>query len=117
MPSFPSCFCAAIIRSAQRHLLRAQQVALALNNSEGLVTTYLYLGDLAGKQGDYTQSQDFLEKGLDLARHLGDSEPISALLSLLGRSLWKQGNYPQAATFLQEGLLLARQIGQTAADE
>ncbi len=98
---------------AQLHLLRAQQAALALDDTEGLVTTSLYLGDLAGKQGDYAQSQDFLEKGLNLARNFEKPEQISSLLSLLGRSHWKQGNYPQAKTFLQEGLLLARQIGHT----
>ena len=96
---------------AQFHLLHAQQAALALNDSEGLITTYLYLGDLAGKQGDYAQSQGFLEKGLDLARNFGKSAQICSFLSLLARSLWKQGTYAQAEMFLQEGLLLARQKG------
>ena len=96
---------------AQFHLLRAQQAAFALNDLEGLITTYLYLGDLAGRQGNYVQSQTLLQEGIVHARRQGDTEHLCALLSLLGRPLWKQGEYAQAEAYLQEGLLLARQNG------
>ncbi len=98
---------------AHLHLLRAQQAALALEDRRGLLITYLYLGDLAGKQGDYAQSQTLLEQGLVIARRLGKPEHMCALLSLLGRSHWKQGHYPQAEAYLQEGLVFARLIGHT----
>jgi len=95
---------------AERHLQRAHDAAVALADDPGIITTFLYLGQIAQKQGNYEQAERDFQKALTLARKNNDPEYISAALNDLGSATWKQGNYTQAEAYLKEGLLLARQI-------
>jgi tetratricopeptide (TPR) repeat protein/transcriptional regulator with XRE-family HTH domain len=90
------------------HLDRAYHAALALNDQPGIVNILLHLGELAGRQGEYAQSRDILQKGLDLSRRLEDSEQTCAFLAAQGHALWKLGDDTRANEVLQEGLTLAR---------
>ncbi|GAC1350638.1 MAG: hypothetical protein NVSMB27_35030 [Ktedonobacteraceae bacterium] len=95
---------------AEDHLKRAYDAAGALEDPLGMTTVLLYLGEIAQKQGHYTQAEACYQDGLTLARQVGDSERISALLTNLGWVALKRGEYAQAERYLKEGLALARQI-------
>jgi tetratricopeptide (TPR) repeat protein/transcriptional regulator with XRE-family HTH domain len=95
---------------AKEHLERAYDAAVVLNDSYGITTTLLYLGEIAQHQGNYEQAETYWQQGLELAREVGDAERISALLNDLGWVMWKRGEYTQAEAYLQEGLVLAREI-------
>ncbi len=95
---------------AEQHLQRVYDTAMVLEDSYGITTTLMYLGQIAQNQGNYTQAENYYQEGLALARKIGDSERTSALLNDLGWVTWKQGDYIKAEVYLQEGLILARQV-------
>jgi tetratricopeptide (TPR) repeat protein/transcriptional regulator with XRE-family HTH domain len=95
---------------AGQHLQRAYDAAMVLNDSYGIITTLLYLGEVAQNQGNYEQAETYWQEGLEVAREIGDSERVSALLNDLGWVMWKRGEYAEAEAYLQEGLMLAREI-------
>jgi tetratricopeptide (TPR) repeat protein/transcriptional regulator with XRE-family HTH domain len=94
---------------AEQHLQRAYDAAVVLDDSYGITTTLLYLGEITQNQGNYDQAETYWQEGLALAHEMGDSERISALLNDLGWVLWKRGEYAEAEAYLQEGLMLARE--------
>ncbi len=96
--------------STNQYLQRAYTAAKALNDSNGLIGTLLYLGEVTQKQGDYAQAKTYFLNGLELARQASDDENISALLRHLGWVASKSGEYVLAEAYLQEGLILARKI-------
>ncbi len=96
---------------AERHLQRAHEAAIAMDDYNGITSTLLYLGEIAQKQGNYVLAASHFQQGLALARQIQNNERITALLNDLGWVTWKQGNYTQAETHLQEGLALARHTG------
>ena len=95
---------------AERHVQRAHEAALALNNLSALSTTLLYQGQLAQKQGQLAAAEHFFQQGLALAQQSGNEERVCALLSELGSLSWKRGEYSRASSFAQEGLALARRL-------
>jgi tetratricopeptide (TPR) repeat protein/transcriptional regulator with XRE-family HTH domain len=95
---------------AEQHSRRAYEAAMELEDSYGITSALLYLGQIAMKQGSYTRAETYFQEGLALARRIADHERTSALLNDLGWVTWKQGEYAQAEVYLQEGLLLARQF-------
>jgi tetratricopeptide (TPR) repeat protein len=100
-----------LYKTANTHLQRAYQAAMALNDKRGLASILLYLGEMAWKPGNYEQAQKYLHEGLLYARKIDDQERICALLANLGSIIWKSGDYKQAEAYLQEGLTLARELG------
>ncbi len=95
---------------AEKHLQRAHDVAVALDDSSGVTGTLLYLGEIALKLGNYPQAENLFQEGLILARQSKNSDLLCALLTDLGGVKWNRGAYSQANTYLQEGLALARQL-------
>ncbi len=96
---------------AERHVQRAYEAALALDDRHSITDALRYKGEIASRQGLYAQAAQAFKEGLALAQQVGDSERTSALLRDLGWMTWKQGNYAQADAYLQEGLTIARQGG------
>ncbi len=96
---------------AERHVKRAYEAALALNDRHSIIDALLYKGQIASKQGLYIQAEQSFKEGLSLAQQDGDADRTSALLRDLGWITWKQGNYDQADIYLQEGLSIARRSG------
>jgi tetratricopeptide (TPR) repeat protein len=72
------------------HLDRASHAALAIEDQTGFIDILLHLGELAGRQGEYAQSRDILQKRLDLSRHLEDSEHTCAFLAAQVHSALRQ---------------------------
>lgn len=97
--------------TAETHLQRAYNAAMARQDEDGLASTLLYLGEMSQKQGSYEQAEKYLQEGLGYARGMANPDRICALLANLGTVSWKSGDYRQAETFLQEGLTLARELG------
>lgn len=97
--------------TAETHLQRAYNAAMARQDDYGLASALLYLGEMSQKQGNYEQAQKYLQEGLEYARSIDDHDRICALLANLGTVSWKSGDYKQAETYLQEGLTLARELG------
>ncbi|MGZ3630746.1 MAG: tetratricopeptide repeat protein [Ktedonobacteraceae bacterium] len=95
---------------AGRHLQIAYDAAMVLNDSHGITTTLLYLGEIAQNQGNYEQAVTYWQEGLQLAHEVGDSERTSALLNDLGWVIWKRGEYAEAEAYLEEGLMIARRL-------
>jgi tetratricopeptide (TPR) repeat protein/transcriptional regulator with XRE-family HTH domain len=95
---------------AEKHLKRAHEAAVALDDKYDITTMLLYMGEIAQQQGNFAQAEVTFQEGLELARQLENNERISALLNDLGWAAQKQGKLKQAETYLQEGLVLARQI-------
>ena len=97
--------------TAETHLQRAYNAAMARADHYGLASALLYLGEMAQKQGNYEQAEKYLQEGLEYARNIDDHDRICAILANLGTVSWKCGDYQQAETYLQEGLNLARELG------
>ncbi len=97
--------------TAETHLQRAYNAAMARQDEYGLASALLYLGEMSQKQGNYEQAQKYLQEGLGYARSIDDHDRICAILANLGTVSWKSGDYKQAETYLQEGLALARELG------
>ncbi|HEY1352844.1 MAG TPA: tetratricopeptide repeat protein [Ktedonobacteraceae bacterium] len=97
--------------TAQTHLQRAYNAAMARQDEDGLASALLYLGEMSQKQGLYEQAEKYLREGLGYARGMDNPDRICALLANLGTVSWKSGDYRQAETYLQEGLTLARELG------
>ncbi|HEU5376179.1 MAG TPA: tetratricopeptide repeat protein [Ktedonobacteraceae bacterium] len=100
--------------TAETHLLRAYNAAMAQNDHYGLAGTLLYLGEITQKRGNYEQAEHYLRDGLEYARAINNHERVCDILANLGTVSWKGGDYKQAETYLQEGLKLARQLGNIA---
>jgi tetratricopeptide (TPR) repeat protein/transcriptional regulator with XRE-family HTH domain len=96
---------------AERHLQRAHQAAVELENAYDITTMLLLMGEVAQQQGNFGQAETRFQEGLRIARQIGNDERISALLNDLGWVAQKQGNLKQADIYLQEGLLIARRAG------
>jgi tetratricopeptide (TPR) repeat protein/DNA-binding XRE family transcriptional regulator len=97
--------------TAETHLQRAYNAAMACQDEDGLASALLYLGEMSQKQGNYEQAEKYLQEGLGYARGMDDHDRVCALLANLGTVSWKSGAYRQAETYLQEGLTLARELG------
>ncbi len=95
---------------AKQWLQRAHEVAIAQQDHRGIAGTLLYLGQIAQKQGNFTEAEVMFQEGLTIARKMKDTEHICMLLHDLGWVAWKRGEYVRAETYLQEGLTLARQM-------
>src|SRR6266516_4542962 len=93
---------------AERHVQRAYEAAIALQDQLGLIRCLLFQGQLVQRQGNYDQAEKRFQEGLALARQIEAPERVSALLHL-GRITSRKGNYAQAEAYLHEGLTLARQ--------
>jgi len=96
---------------AKVHLDRAEHAASTAGDAGDLVTTRLYLGEIAVHSGSYAQAETYFQGGLAQARELGHRERISALLLGLGTVAGSRGDYTRAEQFYQEGLALARELG------
>lgn len=97
--------------TAETHLQRAYNSAVATSDQAGLAGVLLHLGEMTWKRGDYEQAEKYLQEGLEYARKIDDHERICAILANLGSVRWKSGDYKQADAYLQEGLKLARELG------
>lgn len=97
--------------TAETHLQRAYNAALATEDHSGLAGVLLHLGEMTWKRGDYEQAEKYLQEGLGYAREVDDHERVCAILANLGSISWKSGDYKQADAYLQEGLKLARELG------
>src|SRR6266516_7704723 len=62
---------------AERHIQRAHEAAIALHDDRATVTTLLYRGQIAQKQGNYTRAETDFQEALTLARKSDDPERIS----------------------------------------
>jgi tetratricopeptide (TPR) repeat protein/transcriptional regulator with XRE-family HTH domain len=100
-----------LYQTAEIHLQRAYNAAMAEQDHYGLASALLYLGEMSQKQGNYEQAEKYLQEGLRYAQGIDDQERICAILTNLGTVRWKSGDYKQAELYLQEGLVLARKLG------
>jgi tetratricopeptide (TPR) repeat protein len=96
---------------AKEYLTLAEQAAISLGDTVGLAKTLLNLGETAGRQGNYVQAEEYLQKGLSLVNRDEHYKIISSLLRNLGEVARDRGDYEQAEGYLRQGLALARQIG------
>jgi tetratricopeptide (TPR) repeat protein/transcriptional regulator with XRE-family HTH domain len=94
----------------KRHVWRAYQAAISLDDLPSALTCLLHVGDSERKQGAYARAADLYQQGLRLARQLDDSQQICFLLSHMGDIAIAQGNYTQAEAYTQGSLKLARQF-------
>ncbi len=97
-------------QDAERHLKKAYDAAMQLDDKEGITGTLLYLGEIEQHQNNYAQAETYLQQGLTLARHINNSERVCKFLTELGMVFQEQGNFAQAEATNQEGLILARSI-------
>lgn len=91
--------------------LQALSLAESLQNQQKQIIIYNILSSAAQRLAGYDQAQDFMEKGLQLARALGDRSMESKLLNTFGMFHAEQNNLPQAAEHFRRSLDLARQAG------
>lgn len=96
---------------AKDYLQRIYEIAREPQAVSYITRTFLYLGRIAQKQGEYNQAETHFQAGLKRARASRDNEHTSAFLNDLGWLALKQGAYTQAEAYLQEGLKLAEYMG------
>ena len=94
---------------AEPHLQRAHQLALSLSDTDGVLMSSQYLGEIAEKRGDYIQAKTYFQEGLLLARREQQYEHIVLLLAKLGNVAYHLGNEAQIEASIQECLALQRQ--------
>ncbi|MBE3558575.1 MAG: tetratricopeptide repeat protein [Ktedonobacteraceae bacterium] len=95
---------------AAEQVQRVYEAAQALGDDDGLISTLLYLGQIAQKQGNFAQAEAHFQQGLHLARQLNDQEHTCTLLTSLGWITWRRGDFARAEAYLQEGLAIARHL-------
>ncbi|HVU67262.1 MAG TPA: NB-ARC domain-containing protein, partial [Ktedonobacteraceae bacterium] len=64
--------------TAEIHLQRAYNAAIATSDHVGLAGVLLHLGEMTWKHGDLEQAEKYLLEGLEYAREVSDSERICA---------------------------------------
>src|SRR5439155_15545871 len=72
-------------QEAERHLKRAYDAAVQLDDKEGITGTLLYLGEIERRQNNHAQSETYLQQGLTLARQMNNSEHVCKFLTELGK--------------------------------
>jgi tetratricopeptide (TPR) repeat protein len=76
---------------------------------DGLGLSYVYLGVVALRRGEYPQAMGLLEQSLLSFRDVGDTRRVSIALRLMGEVELCQGHYTPATTLLDESLTLVRE--------
>ncbi len=99
---------------ATEYLLWAYDAAEREADEEAVVDLSLQLGMAKEKEGDYEQAQQYLHRGLNLARQRKSKEHLS-FLARLAYIAMKRGQLADARAFLQEGLVLASVHGDANA--
>ncbi|MCS6992652.1 MAG: tetratricopeptide repeat protein [Anaerolineales bacterium] len=89
--------------------LQALALAESIKNREKPIFIYNILSNAAQRLGGYEQAQEFMEKGLTLARTFGDLRMESKLLNTVGMFHAEQNDLIQAADYFRQSLELARQ--------
>ncbi len=101
--------------TAVTHHQRALTLARQTNDQTSLAHTLHFLGNSAGRQGDYETARTRLEESLVYHRTLPDIIPaqIMILLNNLAIVYRRLGDYDRAAALLQETLAMREQVGDT----
>jgi tetratricopeptide (TPR) repeat protein len=71
--------------------------------------SYLYLGVVALRKGEYVPAMGMLEQALISFREVGDGRRVSIALRIMGETELCQGHYTPATTLLDESLSLVRE--------
>lgn len=83
----------------------------AASHSWEVAIASITLGIVAYERDDLAAAQDYLVRGLDIARRVGDPRLIAYGLAHLGQLTLDRGDPPQARQCFVEGLSLARETG------
>ncbi len=100
---------------AQRAAALAAQIAetaLSLKNNETAITLYNLLGNALTRLGQYDNSHENIEKGLELARNSHEKLQECKLLNTLGMNYIEQRSLDKATHCFEQSLELARQVGE-----
>lgn len=99
--------------TAVTHHQRALTLARQAKDQTWLAHTLHFLGNAAGRQGDYETARITLEESLTYHRALPDIIPaqIMILLNNLAIVYRRLGDYDRAAALLQETLAMREQVG------
>src|SRR5690606_5957753 len=89
------------------HLRYVTETALARSSGAGAVLA-LVLGRHLREVGDYAGAQDYLEKGLVIARAMDDIYTQGCILSILTRAYFSQGFHQEAQRSAVEAERLLR---------
>jgi len=96
--------------SAEIYLGFARQIAAAMDDAKGLVTSLLNLGRIAIKRGNLAGAEMHWLEALEISRRIADQEKMSNVLMNLGGLYCRLSRSEKARETLQEGLRLAREI-------
>jgi tetratricopeptide (TPR) repeat protein len=77
----------------------------------GVAVSLHHLGYMAMQQGDLEQAEDYLGRGLDMARRLQDAWLVDLLINDLGHVARAQGDLARARSLFGECVAVARQSG------
>lgn len=82
-----------------------------LRDTSGIASQLVFLGRMAGFQGDYARARTLAEQGLTLHRELGNKWGASVALFFLAEFAYLQDDHAQAMALLEESVALCREIG------
>jgi len=100
-----------LLKYLRRHArLTQREVAIAVGYSVALFG----LGQIAGRQADYSAAHSYLEESLELCRKLDDPWSIASVLYLLGEVSRLQNDTTQAIKQYSESLTLNQTVGDRA---
>ncbi len=96
---------------AQKYFSEANSLFQELNDPEQIAETWLELGLVSEKLGDFSKALGFYKKAELLAEDNNLILQISKSYLYQGNTHWFQGNYQKAFRFQKQALKLAEEIG------
>ncbi len=96
---------------AQKYFSEANLLFQELNNPEQIVESWLELGLVSEKLGDFSKALEFYKKAEGLAQENNLKLQVSKSFLYQGNTHWFQGNYQKAFRFQKQSLKLAEEIG------
>jgi len=96
---------------AERLLLQAAELVATGDNQTDLAETWLTLGDLAVRQGNFKNARIYLQKSVSLGRQLGLKLIEAKSLFHLGLSCWYMAGDAGGTADMERALHLYRELG------
>jgi predicted ATPase/class 3 adenylate cyclase len=100
---------------ARQSMEEALAILLEIGDSDGIATTYRFMGLMAVTARNLEQAKSLFEQSLSLYQQVGNREAISGIYIDLGKVSQLQGNFPIAIEHYQSGVAIERDIGNPAA--
>ncbi|MEM9773495.1 MAG: tetratricopeptide repeat protein [Chloroflexota bacterium] len=87
----------------------AMDLALKIEDQEGLSTSLIDLGLISVYQGNYSSAETYLQRGLSIRQEMGDQNAIATCFNMLGINAAYQADHASAKDYFEKSLAINRE--------